>query len=466
MIVEGMRADCNNNPSPVGPIMKFSLQHVEQEILKNAEEAYRQALAAVNGNMDTGTIEQRWQLMCAAGEMIYFLRQAERPEELQPYQDVWDNCFDSLYETIEQSENGEDKGWFTNLAGECGSFATRGMIDKAVAVAKLSQEPGQYNAAENLTNVARFVARHEGFDEAIPIIDEAIAAAKRLPSLFWTEGEIVSAVRLYMEAGRTKEAEGIIASLSANGRLSGLLMTLDVMRENERDRERYPDILKQCEALAAEVKDEFAFLSIAYRYVDCGLFDEGEQLVELKSQELPPHEIVYFRWDLAYALMQNGRREDAEKQLDRVDEWGKGRLIMNILDHTTDTAELRRLIAKAEPLVHVMKPEEHRTGYLFRLAAYKIKVGNETEGRKMMQELLAMSSGDVLMRDSLILNAVGGLAYAAQYDDAVAMIETMESPASKRGAYRTLRSIYVNQEGLETSKKRCRWQPLVKEKKS
>ena len=454
-------------------MMKFSLRHVEQEGLKNAEEAYRQALAAVGGDFESRTtIEQqfwelRWRLMNKADQIVSLLRQAGKHEETQPYQDVWDKCFDSLYETIERSENEEDKGWFSSLAGECASFAERGMIDKAVAVAKLSQEPGQYNAAENLTNVARIVARNNGFDQAIPIIDEAIEAAKKLSS--WSEGEIVSAVRLYMEVGRTKRAEEILASLSLNGRLSVLLMTLDVLLARKKDQERYPEILKQCEALAAEIEDKDdrpqAFISIAYRYVGCGMFEEGEQLVELKSQNAVPREIDLFRWTLADHLMQEERREDAEKQLDKIVELDKkAYLSIEILWHERDTPDkenFRRLIAKAESFVRAMKPEGDRIDNLFRLAAYKIKVGDETEGRKMMEELLASSPDK--NRDYVIGCVAHGFARAALYDDAVAMIETMESPAGKAGAYTSLATVYLEQEDRETLDKRYGWRYLLDE---
>lgn len=446
--------------------MTFSLQYVRQEILQYAEEAYRQALAVVSGDVTAGTIKQKWTLLHRAKTMANTI---DNPDEKERYLDIWMQCFDSIRESIENSKNEEDKEWYTNLSGECATFARKGMIDRAIAVAKWSREPGQYNAAENLTNIARFVANEEGFDKAVPIIDEAVAAAKRLPRLFWSEREIVSAARLYMEAGRTQTAKELIAPLSAGGRLSGLLMKLDVLLERQRDRERYPEILKQCEAIAAEIKDEEgdraqAFISIAKRYVMCGLPDEGEQLVELKAQDANPREIALFRWELANYLWQNGRKEDAEKQVDRIIGPYDSCLMVDILEHEKDTAdktEFRRLIAKAESLAQkIDQKDTWSINNLCRIAAYKIKVGDVTEGRRMVNELIA--TAPLRDREYVIERATYGLSRAALYDEAVDMIETMDSPWRKIGMYEMLEWHYLEREDPETNKKR-NWHRILKE---
>jgi len=447
--------------------MPLTLQYIQQELLKNAQEAYRQAYEALNGNIDTGTIDQILALMDAASSMVRYLNDVEKPEEGKHYDDIWIQCFNSLRESVDHIENSEEKEFLLETLSDCGSwFALRGINDKAIAAAKLSPRVGQYAPAERLTRIADVVARECSFDQAIPFLDEAIKAAIAADN--WIEFTIMEVAQFYWMVGRRKKAEDVIAPLPAQERFWGLLRFNDIDRCNKKGEEQYQKILKRCEALIAETFDGASticsggdnhsdhFCHLACHYLQCDMPQEAERIIAANKLDSYQHGSGYAQYgiDSVHGECVNywvrmGNPLQAEKHVDQIqDETYKTACMMELIRHkecTTDRAVFQRLLDKAESFIRGQKTRSD-ISYLLRIAALKIKFCNELEGRKMMDELLTnyeVDSPPAARQDWLIGLAATALQQVGLLDDAAARIETIDSPDKKANAYWLLMDTYL-----------------------
>ena len=435
----------------------------EKAEFEEHEAAYRKAYDTLNGDMTAGTFMQKMSLLSHAAEMAEVRRKQGRTEEsLQLIADC-QRYIQILREEAERMENPEERdAILRGIAGTHFLFASSGMYEDAVIVAKLSPATGQYNASEYLTRVARIVAGREGFDKAEPILKEAIAAAKNLPFLFWQEGGIIEAAQLYEEAGRSQQARALIDSLSANGQARGLVALFGTLKKKEKPEATLIALLQESEQIAEQADDKAAksyqFLCIAQCYVDLGRYEEAQTIFTKSGIDSNKDRWDEFHASIAFDLIRQGKVAEAEAIVERLHLPSmKARILLNILRReirTADKAEIKRLIEQAEPFVREMRPEGHRMHSLLYLAAYKIKIG---EGRQMMDDLIAGPQPvEGWSRDESVSRAVGGLCYAGLYEEAQKLVETMTTPEAKAASAQSILAIYLQEEKPEEFKKRFR----------
>ncbi len=465
----GLTKAQTQNPSVQSPQRQqgtdVPISELETELFKNTQAAYQKTYDALNGDITIGTAEQKGALIYRTADLANLYRQQGRMDEAIRLISDCKRYVSLLEKEAERSENKEEKeGLLTTVAQTHSTFAQFGMIDEAVAVAKMSPETRQYNASEYLAKTARIIASREGLDKAVPILDEAIAVAKKLPEPFWRERGIVEVAELYEEAGLSQQARALIDTLSPDGKVRGLLALFNVLRKKKKDETALLPLLRESEHFAEQsdkAKEQSPRLfDIADAYIQLDRFDEAKKLFEKSGLADNPAMRNEFQSSLAYHLIEQGKYAEAEAAVEKMKSpESKARVLMRILQQAavkSDIPTMKRLIPIAEPYLVHLEPFAHRLHHQLYLAAYKMQVGDVTEGRKMMDDLIAGPPIEGLDRNESISRAIGGLCYAGLYDEARKKAETMTSPAAKASAYELIEAIYLQNVKPEEYKKRFR----------
>ncbi len=444
----------------------FPIPELETELLNNTQTAYQKAYDAVNGDITTGTAEQKEALIWQTTNLANLYRQQDRMDEALRLVSDCKRYVSLLEKETAQTENKEDKeGLLNAVAQTYATFAEFGMVDDAVAAAKLSPETRQYNASEYLTKTARIIASREGLDKAVPILDIAIVVAKKLPEPFWRECGIIEVAEVYEEAGRSPEARALIDSLPADGKVRGLLALFNVLRKKKKAESILLPLLQESERIAEQIDDtkerSSRVCDISYNYILLDRLDEAKKLFEKSGLADDPEMRDEFQSSLAYHWIEQGKYAEAETAVEKLEspksKAKAARVLMRILQELaikSDIPTMKRLIPIVEPhLVH-LETFAHRLHHQLYLAAYKMQVGDMPEGRKMMDDLIAGPTIEGLTRDESISRAVGGLCYAGLYDEARKKAETISNPAARASVYESIKAIYLQNEKPEEYKKR------------
>ena len=222
-----------------------SLPELETDAFENTKAAYEKAYADLNGDITTGTYEQKALLFHYTETLAHLYRQKGEMEEALRYLEDLKRYIPLLKKAVEETEDEDEKeGLLWSIAQKHSTFAIFGMYDNAIAVAKFSPMTGQYNASEYLERVATIMASREPFDKVIPVLEEAIAAAEKLPDIFWRECGVRDVATLYTKAGRLQKARELLEPLSPYGKACGLLNLADVLLKKGKDNpDRLPRLI-------------------------------------------------------------------------------------------------------------------------------------------------------------------------------------------------------------------------------
>ncbi|MCL2118597.1 MAG: hypothetical protein FWH27_09250 [Planctomycetaceae bacterium] len=463
-------------------------QRIQTKGLNAARKAFENALNEFNGNILNGTYEQQILLVAHACFYAGCLCEAERKDEAREIAMQIKDWNELLNQAAEQMEdNDERENLLHQISNTYSLFALLGMYDDAVRMANVSIMEGQYNAAEYLTNLARTIARKEGFQRAIPILDEAIVATNKLSREFWREGGILDVAEVYAEVGRENTSRDLIATLSDEGQVRGLLRLFEIAKSKECPDNELLTLLKEAE-IAAEQADksfepnewngtgEYRF-QVALAMASIGKITEATTLFENTHAAKNTYCQDDFQSRIGTYYWYNQRDfATAEACVDHMNSpTSKANLLMSILREAKQTENhemLKRLMAKAEPFVEEMTPQAHRLSSLMQLAAYKMMVGEQEEGRQMLDKLIDEEQTEDepgLTRNWRISRAIDKLAIAAQYGEAENRI-AMLSDDPRYGqeiwvsdAYRSINSIHRHEENPEEWKKLLRNQRLSEE---
>ncbi len=443
--------------------METKMPELETNIFENTKIAYQKAYDDLKGDITTGTFEQKATLLWHTTTLAFLYREKGQMDEALRMLENCKRYVPLLEKMAEKTDNPEEKeGVLEIISRTYSTFATFGMYDDAIAVAKLSPYTGQYNASEYLTNIANTMASKESFDKAVPVLDEAIAVAKNLPDLFRQETGIIDVAELYAKAGRMQKAHELVDSLSPFGQSRGLVAMAHVLIKKTKDEAAILGLLKDGEKIAEEITDKddqaSAFTKIATEYILFGKYDEGMKVFEKSAWANNTTRRDDVQMQIVCDLTERNKLDEAEAFVNKLQSpEAKGRALMYILREASiqgDVATMKRLIPITEPYLAHVEPFAHRLHDQLYLAAFKIRVGDVAEGRKMMDDLIAGPHVESLDRNDSISRAIGGLCYAGLYEEARQKAETMTNPTAKADAYNLIKNIYIQNEKPEENKKR------------
>ena len=441
-----------------------------QLAIEMAKSARDHALAEVNGDISTGTLEQQMKLVGATQEYGWLLRTNERMEEAREIARQLLVYHAYLKKIAEQAEEPETKQWISHAVANAHTlFAMCGMYDEAVEAARASIAERQYNASEYLVRVAKLVTHYEGFKRAIPILDEALVAANKLPDESWWENAIIGVAKVYAEVGRDAKARELITPLSHERQASGLLALYTIAKKKNRPESELTTLLKDAET-AAELADRLnkpdvtkweleSLYNVALTLAQSGKINEATAIFEKTSSANVPHLQDEFLSYIGYYWYEQGNLVEMETYIDKMTTpTSKTKILLSLLHkakRTENRETMKRLIEKTEPLLEEVTTPAYRWDHLLRLAAYKMMIDKTEEGRRMMDELLeADYEADGLERDWILDRAVTALCRARLYDEAKKRIEMMSSESWKASAYESLQSLYLDEEEPERYKER------------
>ena len=459
-----------NSPDVTESDTEFK-QRMKEESLAAVRKNFENALEEIKGDILSATRIQQFTLVRHSHGYVEWLREAGREEdarELALRLLDWCGQLIQAADQMEDDEDGDgDKVWlFVQVSSTWSLFARLGMDDAAVEMAKSSIREGQYNAAERLIDLARTIARREGFQRAIPILDEAIVAANKLSRESWREHEMINVAEVYAEVGRDHTARELISGLSERQRAIGFLRLVRVAESKDRPENELLALLKEAETAAEEADKSFEHepgndwdwqnetrFNVAMSMAGLGKIEEATALFEKThaagyayAQDEFQRVIGTWYWSKQHDFAA------AEACVDRMNSpTAKANLLSSILREAKQTEShetIRRLMEKAEPFVEEMGPMAHRLTAQMQLAAYQMMTGEEEEGRRKLDKLIDTEIEDEpsLTRNWRIDRAISRLAIAGQYEEAEKRIAMLGDDRYGREiavstAYRTINSI-------------------------
>ena len=461
-------------------------ERVSTEVLKAARMAFEKHWDTFNGDILNGSVDQQMTLIGHADYYAGALFEAGQIEQSRALAMQIKDWNEKLVIMAKSLEDGEEKEYLLHqISGTYSLFALFGMYDEAVKMAKVTIFEGQYNAAEYLTNLARTVTRKEGFKRAIPILDEALVAANKLPDEFRREHGIVDVAKVYAEVGRDAKARELITPLSHERQASGLLALYTIAKKKNRPESELVALLKDAET-AAEQADRLnkpdvtkwereSLFNVALVLAQSSKIDEATAIFEKTNSASIPYLQDSFQRSIASYWYEQDNFAEMEACVDKMNlptsKANQLSVILRQAKQTESRETIKRLIEKAEPFVNEMEPLAHRLSEQLRLAAYRMRIGETEEGRRRIDELIDTPNeeSETLTRNWMISRASSSLAIAGMYDEAEKRIAMMgDDPTGGRAiwvadAYHMLNSIRRHEENPELRQKELDNQYLTEE---